>query len=121
MVIAWKPLETTTRKHVYRLKQSVVELVEWAQPTFEPCARIKGAYNVVTGEVMPHGLGDDALEYFEEVVLTGTVPGRTPLRLSELRRIGGYDRALLLAYVRMSRHSLGAERLKRILDRFEQQ
>ncbi|MER7795889.1 hypothetical protein [Microbacterium sp. NPDC096154] len=76
---------------------------------------------------MSHGLSDDALECFEEVVFSGNGAWKDSFtaqqalgRLSELRRIGGYDRVLLLAYVRMSRHSLGVERLERILDRFEQ-
>lgn len=124
VVIAWCP----TRKLLQRLgrTKNVVLLVESASTRFEAWAKLVGAFNVATGEVMTAGLSEVALKALEGVVFEGYNGWHDDLAerltLSHLRKLaeaGHYDRELVVQYAEMhgSFHSIG--RLEKLLDRFE--
>lgn len=125
VVIAWCP----TRKVMQKLydRKNIVVLVEWPGTRFDAWAKLVGAYNVVTGEVMEADLNETAKKALEGVVWDGyngwhdDIARRlTLVRLRELDDAGGYDRSIVLQYAAMERKGLTSiERLERILDRFE--
>ena len=83
------------------LERSVIVLVEWIPGEFDGWAKIKGAYNVVTGEVMDAGLSPDAVEALQGMSARGTTAGTTTPRgrftrsyLDDFAKAGVYDREL---------------------------
>jgi len=125
VVLAWCPTHKVMEK-IQRLGQSVVVLVEWIPGEFNAWARLHGAYNVVTGEVMDAGLSPEASEALEGIVdegYNGWTKNTDELMalgfLKDLEAAGAYDRGLVLAYARQSKSEHSIERLKRILDKFE--
>jgi hypothetical protein len=111
---------------VQHLKESVVVLVEWIPGEFDAWAKLVGAYNVATSEVMDAGLSPDALEALESIVYEGyngwtksTDVQLTRRFLDDLAKAGAYDRELVLAYARQTKSEHSIERLKKILDKFE--
>lgn len=124
VVIAWCPTRKVMQK-VYDRKNFVV-LIEWPSVRFEAWAKLVGAYNVVTHEVMDAGLNEAAKKALEGVVWEGyngwhdeMARTLTLARLRELDEAGGYDRDAVLQYAVMERSLVSIERLEKILDRFE--
>lgn len=125
VVLAWCPRHKTMEK-LQHLEKSVVVLVEWTPGQMEAWARLNGAYNVVTGEVMYTGLSEDATELLEGIVTEGyngwtksTDVRMTNSYLADLSKAGAYDRDLVLAYARQEKHEASIQRLVKILDDFE--
>lgn len=124
VVIAWCP----TRKVMQKLydRRNIVVMVEWPSDRFDAWAKLVGAYNVVTGEVMSAGLNEAAMKALEGIVWEGyngwskeTDRLLTLARLRELDEAGGYDRNIVLQYAAMERSLTSIERLEKILSQFE--
>lgn len=125
VVLAWCPTFKVMEK-VQHLERSVVVLVEWIPGEFDAWARLVGAYNVGTGEVMNAGLSPEASKALEGIVYEGyngwtksTDELMTLSFLKDLAASGVYDRELVLAYARQSKSEQSTGRLKKILDKFE--
>jgi hypothetical protein len=125
VVLAWCPTYKVMEK-LQHLEKSVLVLVEWIPGEFEAWAKLRGAYNVVTGEVMNAGLSEDALKALERVVYEGyngwhddIAMRMTRSCLEDLAKAGAYDRELVLAYARQSKSETSIERLNKVLDKFE--
>lgn len=125
VVLAWCPTYRVMEK-VQHLEKSVIVLVEWIPREFEAWAKLHGAYNVVTGEVMDAGLSTEALGILEGIVREGyngwskSIDERiTRGLLDDLAKAGAFDRELTLAYARQTESEHSIERLRRILDNFE--
>ncbi|MFZ4895045.1 hypothetical protein ACL9RL_11380 [Plantibacter sp. Mn2098] len=67
VVIAWCP-SREVMENVHHLKKSVVILFEWPSENHAAWAKLIGAYNVVTQQVMNPGLTDAGLKALEGVV-----------------------------------------------------
>lgn len=124
VVIAWCP----SRKVMQKLydRKNIVVLVEWPSERFEAWAKLVGAYNVMTGEVMSTGLNDIATKALEGIAWEGyngwskeTDRILTLARLRELDEAGGYDRDIVLQYAAMERSLSSIEQLEKILNHFE--
>ncbi|MEO2131173.1 MAG: hypothetical protein ABGX78_08050 [Microbacterium sp.] len=124
VVIAWCP----TRKVMQKLhgRQNIVVLVEWPSERFDAWAKLVGAYNVVTGEVMSAGLSEAGLKALEGIVWEGyngwhdsIAETLTTAHLEELAVLGEYDRAIVLEYAAQHRGETSIQRLEKILDRYE--
>lgn len=125
VVLAWCPTYKAMEK-VQQLEQSVVVLVEWIPGEFDAWARLHGAYNVSTGEVMDACLSLAVSEALEGIVDEGyngwtksTDEHMTLGFLEDLAASGAYNRELVLAYARQTKSEQNIERLKKILDKFE--
>lgn len=125
VVLAWCPTYKAMEK-IQHLERSVVVLVEWISGELDGWARIKGAYNVVTGEVMDAGNSPEAVKALEGVVHEGyngwhsaTALRLTRSYLDDLAQAGVYDRELVLAYARKTKSEHSIEKLKEILDMFD--
>jgi hypothetical protein len=125
VVLAWCPRHKTMEK-LQHLEKSVVVLVEWIPGEMDAWARLHEAYNVVTGEVMESGLEEEAIELLEGIVAEGyngwtknTDARMTKSYLEDMSTAGAYDRNLVLAYARQTKHEASVERLVKILDEFE--
>lgn len=125
VVLAWCPTYKVMEK-MRHLKQSVVILVEWPPERFEGWAKLVGAYNALTGELMESGLSKGGLEILGQIVFQGYkgwhdgIAERMTLScLNDLAAGDGYDRELVLAYARMQRRGDAIERLEKILNKFE--
>lgn len=125
VVLAWCPTYKVMEK-VQQLERSVVVLVEWIPGEFDAWAKLHGAYNVGTGEVMDASLSSESAEALEGIVHEGyngwtkrTDELMTLGLLKDLAASGAYDRELVLAYARLSRTEQSIVKLKKILDKFE--
>ncbi len=125
VVLAWCPRFKTMEK-AQHLEKSVVVLVEWIPGEFEGWAKLNRAYNVVTDEIMDAGLSPEAVEVLEGLVFEGykgwTDSISTRMVTSYLRELadaGAYDRDIVLAYARQTKHEGSIERLQKIMDTFE--
>lgn len=125
VVLAWCPRHKTMEK-LQHLGRSVVVLVEWIPGEMEAWAKLKKAYNVVTGEVMGAGLGDEAVEVLDRIVFEGYKGWTDNISerlvrsyLDDLSALGAYDRALVLAYARQTKYESSVERLVKILDKYD--
>ncbi len=125
VVLAWCPTYKVMEK-IQHLEKSVMVLVEWIPGEFEAWAKVVGAYNVVTSEVMDAGLDAEALKALKSIVYEGyngwtktTDVQLTRRYLDDLAKAGTYDRELVLAYARQSQSENSIDRLKKILDKFE--
>jgi hypothetical protein len=125
VVLAWCPTYKVMEK-VRHLKKSVVVLVEWIPGEFDAWAKLHGAYNVVTGEVMDAKLSSEAHQALEGIVHEGyngwhdeIADQVTRSFLEGLAKAGAYDHELVLAYARQTKSEATIERLKEILDKFE--
>ncbi len=125
VVFVWRPTYKVMEK-IQHLEESVVVLVEWIPGEFDAWAKLIGAYNVVTGEVMDAGLSAEALRALEGIQYEGyngwtkdTDELMTRNFLGDLSKAGAYDRELVLACARQTRSEDSIERLKKILDKFE--
>lgn len=125
MVLAWCPTRKVMDK-VHHLEKSVVILVEWSTESYAAWAKLVGAYNVVTGEVMTSGLTDAGMKALEGVVWEGyngwhddIAATMTAARLKELAESDGYDREIVLEYASRHRGHHELERLEKILDKLE--
>jgi hypothetical protein len=125
VVLAWCPTYKVMEK-VQRLEHSVVVLVEWIPGEFDAWARLVGAYNVATGQVMNADLSAESFEALEGIVSEGyngwtksTDELLTLSYLKDLEAAGTYDRELVLAYARQSKPEESVERLKKLLDKLE--
>jgi hypothetical protein len=124
VVIAWCP----TRKVMEKVhdRKSIVILVEWPSTRFEAWAKLVGAYNVITREVMNADLNEAGTKALEGIIWEGyngwhdDIARRLTLaRLRELDEAGGYDREIVLQYAAQERSHYGLERLEKILNQFE--
>jgi hypothetical protein len=127
VVLAWCPSYKVMDK-VRGLEKSAIILVEWPTESYAGWAKLVGAYNVVTGEVMESGLSEAGMKALEGIAFEGYKGWHddiairlTRARLEELRELREYDRELVLAYVRIHRGQYGIDRLEKVLDRFEAQ
>jgi hypothetical protein len=125
VVLVWCPRPKTMEK-LHDLERSVVVLVEWVPGQMEAWAKLNGAYNIVTGEVMESGLDEGTTELLEGIVAEGyngwtknTDVEMTKSYLEDLSKAGVYDRELVLAYARQEKREASIERLVKILDDFE--
>jgi hypothetical protein len=125
VVLAWCPTYKVMEK-LQRLEKSVIVLVEWTPREFEAWAKLVGAYNVVTGEVMDAGLSDETELTLQGIVDQGyngwtknTDVQLTQSYLDDLVRSRAYDRELVLAYARQKKSEDSVKRLEKILDKFE--
>lgn len=125
VVLAWCPTHKAMEKTQHHAK-SVIVLVEWVPGEFDAWAKLVGAYNVVTGEVMSADLSDEARKALEMIVYEGyngwtksTDERMTLSYLEDLATAGAYDRRLVLAYARQSKWEGSIDRLKKIIDAFE--
>lgn len=125
VVLAWCPRYKTMEK-VQHLEKNVVVLVEWIPGEFEGWAKLHRAYNIVTGEVMDAGLSEEASETLERIVSEGykgwtdSISERMVTSyVKDLVDAGSYDRDLVLAYARQTKHERSIERLEKILDSFD--
>lgn len=125
VVLAWCPSFKTMEK-LHHLENSTVVLVEWIPGEMESWAKVTGAYNVVTGEVMDAALSAEAQRALGGIVdqgykgWTDDVSARMVRGyLRDLQAAGAYDRALVLAYARLTKWERAIQRLEKILDRYE--
>ncbi|UUW88646.1 hypothetical protein [Pimelobacter simplex] len=125
VVLAWCPRFKTMEK-AQHLEQSVVILVEWIPGEFEGWAKLNQAYNVVTGKVMDAALTPAAVEALDRLVFEGykgwtdSISARMVTSyLTDLADAGAYDRNIVLAYARQTKHEGAIERLQKIMDAFE--
>jgi hypothetical protein len=125
VVLAWCPTYKVMEK-LGRLHKSVIVLVEWPPERFDGWAKLVGAYNALTGEVMASGLSAAGLKILEQIVFEGykgwhdqIAEHRTLSLLADLTACNGYDREFVLAYARTHKSSNAMERLERILSKFE--
>ncbi|MGY0386361.1 hypothetical protein ACWZJV_05260 [Nocardioides sp. WG-D5] len=125
VVLVWCPRFKTMEK-LHHLESSTIVLVEWVPGEMEPWAKVTGAYNVATGVVMDAGLSAEAEKALEGIVYEGykgwtdDISARGVFRhLKDLLAAGAYDRALVLAYARLTMWERAIERLEKILDKFE--
>lgn len=125
VVLVWCPRYKTMEK-VQRLEDSVVVLVEWIPGEFEAWARLQHAYDFVNGEVMDAGLSEEASEALERIVSEGykgwtdSISERMVTSyLKDLVDAGAYDREVVLAYARQTKHERSVERLEKILNTFD--
>jgi hypothetical protein len=110
---------------VYRLSNSVVVAVEWADDRLGDWAKLAGAYNVLTGTVMKPGLSEASQEILGQLVFDGCKGWRdtraeraTLTCLQKLAAGDGCDREVVLAYARMHGDGTAIGRLEKILDTF---
>lgn len=75
---------------------------------------------------MDAGLREDAVEILERVVFEGYKGWTDSISermvrslLDDLAGLGAYDRDLVLAYARQTKHESSVERLEKIIDRFD--
>jgi len=125
VVLVWCTRHKTLEK-LHHLENSVVVLVEWIPGEMEPWAKINRAYNIVTGEVMEPGLSDEAVEILEGIVYEGYKGWTDDISermvrssLNDLVALGEYNRDLVLAYARQTKHESSIERLGKIIDKFD--
>lgn len=125
VVLAWCPRHKSMEK-LHHLEKSVVVLVEWIPGEMAAWARLHEAYDVVTDEVMELGLDEEAIELLGGIVAEGyngwtksTDIRMTKSYLEDLSKAGAYDRNLVLAYARQTKHEASVERLVKILDEFD--
>lgn len=125
VVLAWCPRHKTMEK-LHHLEKSVVVLVEWIPGEMEAWAKVNGAYNIVTGEVMVADLSDEAIEILDRIVHEGYKGWTDSISerivrswLYDLAALGEYDRDLIFAYARQTKHESSVERLEKILDKFD--
>lgn len=125
VVLAYYPTYKVLEK-IQHLEASVIVMLEWATDPQFGWARLHGAYNVVTGEVMHSGLTDDNREVLDRIVFEGykgwhddTAERMTLSWLEDLDGTAGYHRELVLAFARQTESEPSIERLVKILDRFE--
>jgi hypothetical protein len=122
VVLAWCPRHKTMEK-LQHLETSVVVLVEWIPDEMAAWAKLHKAYNFVTGEVMDAGLDEETTELLERIVAEGyngwtksTDVTMTKSYIRDLSKTGSYDRNMILAYARQTKHETSVERLVKILD-----
>lgn len=125
VVLVWCPRYKTMQK-LHHLEKSVLVLVEWIPGEMEAWAKLSQAYNIVTDEVMDAGLSEDAVEVLERIVFEGYKGWTDSISermvrsfLDDLAGLGAYDRDLVLAYARQTKHESSIERLKKIIDKFD--
>ena len=125
VVLAWCPRYKTMEK-AQHLEKSVVILVEWIPGEFEGWAKLNQAYNVVTGEVMDAALSPEAVDVLDRLVFEGykgwtdSISARMVTSyLRDLDDAGAYDRDIVLAYARQTKHEGSIERLQKLIDAFD--
>lgn len=125
VVLAWCPRPKTMEK-LHHLESSTIVLVEWIPGEMAAWARLNEAYNVVTGEVMRAGLTDEALAALAGIVDEGYKGWTDDISerivggyLKDLVALGEYDRDLIVAFARQTKHETSVARLVKILDKHE--
>ncbi|MDK8172259.1 hypothetical protein QP735_06910 [Curtobacterium citreum] len=122
VVLAWCPTLKAMEK-TYQLRASTLVVVEWSSPRLSGWAKLNDARNAVTSELMTSGLRNDGRQLLHEIVQEGyrgwhdsIAYRRTEALISDLRKLGQYDRSVVLAYARQARGRRGIGNLKRVLD-----
>lgn len=125
IVLAWVPKRKVMTK-VHRAAQSTVIMVEDPSERFDAWARLVGAYNVVTRQVMIAGLTEAGARALNGVVWEGhngwhdsIAETMTIKNLRDLADSDGCDRAIVLEYASQSKSEHAIKRLEKILDNFE--
>lgn len=125
VVLVWCPRFKTMEK-LHHLEKSVIVLVEWVPGEMEPWAKVTGAYNVATGEVMATGLSTEAQKALEGIVDEGYKGWSDGISarivhgyLKDLQAAGFYHRDLVLAYARQTKWEPAIQRLEKIMDKYE--
>lgn len=122
VVLAWCPTLKAMQK-TYHLQASSLVVVEWSSPRLSGWAKLNEARNAITGKLMDSGLRDDGRQLLHAIVQEGyrgwhdsIAFRRTETLISELRKLGQYDRSVILAYARQARGRRGIGNLPQILD-----
>lgn len=125
VVLAWCPRFKMMEK-LQHLEDGTIVLVEWIPGEMEPWAKVAGAYNVATGEVMSAQLDAKAQKALEGIVHEGYKGWTDDISdrvvrgyLDDLRAADAYDHALVLAYARQTKWGRAVERLEKIIDKYE--
>jgi hypothetical protein len=125
VVLAWCPTYKLMEKSQH-FRRSVVILVEWIPAEFATWARLCGAFNVVTGEVLDPALGHEEARALEGIAAAGykgwhdvTSQQMTLRYLDDFSKVSHYDRELVLAYARRTKSERSIATLAKILDEFE--
>lgn len=125
VVLAWCPRHKTMEK-IQHLEKSVVLLVEWIPGEMEAWAKLKQAYNIVTDEVMGIDISAEAVEVLERIVVEGYKGWTDSISermvrsfVDDLIELGAYNRDLVLAYARQTKHDASVQRLEKILDSYD--
>lgn len=125
VVLVWCPRYKTMEK-LHHLEKSILVLVEWIPGEMEAWAKLNQAYNIITDKVMDAGLSEEAVEVLERIVFEGYKGWTDSISermvssfLDDLVALGAYDRDLVLAYARRTKHESSIERLEKIIDRFD--
>lgn len=100
-------------------------LVEWPAENYAAWAKLVGAYNVLTRDVMTAGLTEIGTKALEGVVWEGynacldeIAATMTTVRLTERAGSDGYDRDIVLEYAAQHGSQYSLPRLEKILDKF---
>jgi len=125
VVLAYYPTYKVLEK-IRHLSKSAVVMLEFPTESQEGWARLHGAYNVTTGEVIHAELTDGDRETLKQIVFEGyegwhdDIAERSTLRLlGDLDKATAYDRELVLAFARETKSEQEIERLAKLLDRSE--
>ena len=124
VVLAWCPTYKVMEK-VYRLHKSVMVLVEWPPERFDGWAKLVGAYNALTGEVMESGLSADGLKTLEQIAFAGykgwhdQIAERQTLSLLADLKAATATTASWCWRTRECQEQAAMERLEKILNKFE--
>ena len=125
VVLAWCP-RFKTMEQLQHVENCTIVLVEWIPGEMEPWAKVAGAYNIVTDEVMSAQLDAKAQRALEGIVHEGYKGWTDDISdrvvrgyLDDLRDADAYDRALVLAYARQTKWERAIERLEKIIDKYE--
>lgn len=128
VTLAWLPNRRTMSKHIYSRNQKALVLVEEIDTPLNAWARVVGAFNLDTEEVMSHGFSSEAHKALSALVFSGNrgwkdeCTRRQALRhLQELDALGEYDRALVAEWMRaLGRYNEDhSKRFGEVLDSFE--
>ena len=125
IVLVWCPRHTTMEK-LQHLENSVIVLVEWISGETEAWVKLCRAYNTATNEVMDAGLSDEAAEILDQIVSEGYKGWTDSISerlvrsyVGDLAALGNYDREIVLAYARQTKHQSSIKRLQKIPDTFD--
>lgn len=111
IVLAYCPSHQLARKFVH-LENSLIIVAEWRKASFLGWARLVGAHNVVTGELLSDGLSADGRRAVDQIVACGDLswtdaPARSTVN-SCLDRLTALDELAPEVIVARARHEWGA-------------
>lgn len=125
VVLAWCP-RFKTMEQLQHVENCTIVLVEWIPGEMEAWAKVAGAYNAVTDEVMTAQVDANARRALEGIVHEGykgwtdNISDRVVRGyLDDLQAADAYDRDLVLAYARQTKWERAIERLEKIIEKYE--